>query len=171
MLLFISATNLIFAGCKGGSIKNHQLRGLNFFSRLFGENHSVPGIQCTYNIFHFSTNTSFCWPRHFNSYCVYIGIKVKLNEDCIVTGRLGRACETHQNQMQVRLLCGSTQLFCWVSFHSTQPTCARCYGTFFCKRCCGTQHLTTDDGVLKKAAFVKDIQITDPIGFIKEVPA
>jgi predicted nucleic acid-binding protein len=31
--------------------------------------------------------------------------------------------------------------------------------------------LTTDDGVLKKAAFVKDIQITDPIGFIKEVPA
>ena len=31
--------------------------------------------------------------------------------------------------------------------------------------------LTTDDGVLKKAAFVKNIQITDPIGFIKEVPA
>jgi len=30
--------------------------------------------------------------------------------------------------------------------------------------------LTTDDGVLKKAHFIKDIQITDPIGFIKEVP-
>lgn len=29
--------------------------------------------------------------------------------------------------------------------------------------------LTTDDGVLKKATFIQDIQITDPIGFIKEV--
>jgi hypothetical protein len=28
--------------------------------------------------------------------------------------------------------------------------------------------LTTDDGVLKKAALVRDIKITDPIGFIKE---
>jgi len=31
--------------------------------------------------------------------------------------------------------------------------------------------LTTDDGVLKKASIVKDIKITDPIGFIKEVSA
>ncbi|MCK5131048.1 MAG: PIN domain-containing protein [Candidatus Sabulitectum sp.] len=30
--------------------------------------------------------------------------------------------------------------------------------------------LTTDDGILKKAMFIKDIQVTDPIGFIKEVP-
>jgi len=29
--------------------------------------------------------------------------------------------------------------------------------------------LTTDDGVLKKAASIHDIKITDPIGFIKEV--
>lgn len=29
--------------------------------------------------------------------------------------------------------------------------------------------LTTDDGVIKKAGYVQDIQITDPIGFIKEV--
>lgn len=29
--------------------------------------------------------------------------------------------------------------------------------------------LTTDDGVLKEATFIQDIQITDPIGFIKEV--
>ncbi len=29
--------------------------------------------------------------------------------------------------------------------------------------------LTTDDAILKKAAFVKNIKITDPIGFIKEV--
>lgn len=29
--------------------------------------------------------------------------------------------------------------------------------------------LTTDDGILKKAMFIKDIQVTDPIGFIKEV--
>ena len=29
--------------------------------------------------------------------------------------------------------------------------------------------LTTDDGVLKKSNLVTDIQITDPIGFIKEV--
>ncbi|NOZ48422.1 MAG: type II toxin-antitoxin system VapC family toxin [Chloroflexi bacterium] len=29
--------------------------------------------------------------------------------------------------------------------------------------------LTTDDGILKKASTVKDIKITDPIGFIKEV--
>lgn len=31
--------------------------------------------------------------------------------------------------------------------------------------------LTTDDGVLKKTSIVKDIKITDPIGFIKEVSA
>ena len=31
--------------------------------------------------------------------------------------------------------------------------------------------LTTDDGVLKKARIIKDIEITDPIGFIKEVSA
>jgi hypothetical protein len=37
----------------------------------------------------------------------------------IVTGRLGRACETQQNQVQVRLLCGSTQLF--VGFRFTLP--------------------------------------------------
>lgn len=29
--------------------------------------------------------------------------------------------------------------------------------------------LTTDDGILKKAALVTDLQIRDPIGFIKEV--
>ena len=29
--------------------------------------------------------------------------------------------------------------------------------------------LTTDDGVLKKAASIHNIKITDPIGFIKEV--
>ncbi|MFQ5642036.1 MAG: PIN domain protein, partial [bacterium] len=29
--------------------------------------------------------------------------------------------------------------------------------------------LTTDDGILKKATLVKNIKITDPIGFIKEV--
>jgi hypothetical protein len=29
--------------------------------------------------------------------------------------------------------------------------------------------LTTDEGVLKKAAFIQDLQITDPIGFVKEV--
>ena len=29
--------------------------------------------------------------------------------------------------------------------------------------------LSTDDGILKKASLVQDIQITDPIGFIKEV--
>jgi len=29
--------------------------------------------------------------------------------------------------------------------------------------------LTTDDGILKKAASVAHIQVTDPIGFIKEV--
>ena len=29
--------------------------------------------------------------------------------------------------------------------------------------------LTTDDGVLKKSELVQNIQITDPIGFIKEV--
>ncbi|WP_198942643.1 PIN domain-containing protein [Methyloprofundus sedimenti] len=29
--------------------------------------------------------------------------------------------------------------------------------------------LTTDDGVLKKAMYFKNIQIIDPIGFIKEV--
>jgi len=29
--------------------------------------------------------------------------------------------------------------------------------------------LTTDDGVLKKAILIQDIQITGPIGFIKEV--
>ena len=28
--------------------------------------------------------------------------------------------------------------------------------------------LTTDDGILNKAAFINDIKITDPIGFIKE---
>ncbi len=31
--------------------------------------------------------------------------------------------------------------------------------------------LTTDDGILKKAALVLDIQINDPIGFIKEALA
>jgi predicted nucleic acid-binding protein len=31
--------------------------------------------------------------------------------------------------------------------------------------------LTTDDGVLKKTSIVKDVKITDPIGFIKEVSA
>jgi predicted nucleic acid-binding protein len=30
--------------------------------------------------------------------------------------------------------------------------------------------LTTDDVILKKAAFIHNIKITDPIGFIKEVP-
>ena len=29
--------------------------------------------------------------------------------------------------------------------------------------------LTTDDGVLKKAKLIKNVKITDPIGFIKEV--
>ena len=29
--------------------------------------------------------------------------------------------------------------------------------------------LTTDDGILKKAALVQGINVTDPIGFIKEV--
>ncbi len=29
--------------------------------------------------------------------------------------------------------------------------------------------LTTDDGILKKATFIQNIRITDPIGFIKEV--
>ena len=29
--------------------------------------------------------------------------------------------------------------------------------------------LTTDDGVIKKATLIKNIQIVDPIGFIKEV--
>ena len=29
--------------------------------------------------------------------------------------------------------------------------------------------LTTDDGILKRAALVKEIKIIDPIGFIKEV--
>ena len=29
--------------------------------------------------------------------------------------------------------------------------------------------LTTDDGVIKKAKYIKNIQIVDPIGFIKEV--
>jgi len=29
--------------------------------------------------------------------------------------------------------------------------------------------LTTDDGVIKKATYIKNIQIIDPIGFIKEV--
>jgi predicted nucleic acid-binding protein len=29
--------------------------------------------------------------------------------------------------------------------------------------------LTTDDGIIKKAKYVKNIQIVDPIGFIKEV--
>ena len=29
--------------------------------------------------------------------------------------------------------------------------------------------LTTDDGVLKKAALVEGVRIADPIGFIKEV--
>jgi predicted nucleic acid-binding protein len=29
--------------------------------------------------------------------------------------------------------------------------------------------LTTDDGVLKKAALIQGIKVTDPIGFIKEV--
>ena len=33
-----------------------------------------------------------------------------------------------------------------------------------------TDHfLTTDDGVIKKAKHIKNIQIVDPIGFIKEV--
>lgn len=31
--------------------------------------------------------------------------------------------------------------------------------------------LTTDDGVLKKAALIQGIKVTDPIGFIKEVLA
>ncbi len=31
--------------------------------------------------------------------------------------------------------------------------------------------LTTDDGILNKASAVKDIKVTDPIGFIKEVLA
>jgi len=31
--------------------------------------------------------------------------------------------------------------------------------------------LTTDDGILKKAALVQGVRITDPIGFIKEVDA
>ena len=31
--------------------------------------------------------------------------------------------------------------------------------------------LTTDDGILKKAIQVQDIIVTDPIGFIKEVPS
>lgn len=30
--------------------------------------------------------------------------------------------------------------------------------------------LTTDDGILNKAALIQDIQITDSICFIKEVP-
>ena len=29
--------------------------------------------------------------------------------------------------------------------------------------------LTTDDGVLKKAKLIKNVKVTDPIGFIKEV--
>ncbi|MEE9354732.1 MAG: hypothetical protein V3U75_04005 [Methylococcaceae bacterium] len=29
--------------------------------------------------------------------------------------------------------------------------------------------LTTDDGIIKKALHIQDIQIVDPIGFIKEV--
>ena len=29
--------------------------------------------------------------------------------------------------------------------------------------------LTTDDGILKKAALIQDIRVTDPIGYIKEV--
>jgi len=29
--------------------------------------------------------------------------------------------------------------------------------------------LTTDDGIIKKAKHIKNIQIVDPIGFIKEV--
>lgn len=29
--------------------------------------------------------------------------------------------------------------------------------------------LTTDDGIIKKAKYIKNIQIVDPIGFIKEV--
>ncbi len=34
----------------------------------------------------------------------------------------------------------------------------------------GTDYfLTTDDGVLKKAALIQDIRVTDPIGFIKEI--
>jgi len=31
--------------------------------------------------------------------------------------------------------------------------------------------LTTDDGILKKAALVQGVRITDPIGFIKEMDA
>jgi hypothetical protein len=31
--------------------------------------------------------------------------------------------------------------------------------------------LTTDDGILRMAALIQDIKITDPIGFIKEVTA
>ena len=39
---------------------------------------------------------------------------------------------------------------------------------------CATQarvdyFLTTDDGILKKAGLIKNLRITDPIGFIKEV--
>ncbi|MCF8038009.1 MAG: PIN domain-containing protein [Desulfohalobiaceae bacterium] len=29
--------------------------------------------------------------------------------------------------------------------------------------------LTTDDGILKKAILIRDLHVTDPIGFIKEV--
>jgi len=29
--------------------------------------------------------------------------------------------------------------------------------------------LTTDDGILRKAAMVQTIRLTDPIGFVKEV--
>ncbi len=29
--------------------------------------------------------------------------------------------------------------------------------------------LTTDDGILKKATIIQGVQVTDPIGFIKEV--
>lgn len=29
--------------------------------------------------------------------------------------------------------------------------------------------LTTDDGILKRAALIPGIRVTDPIGFIKEV--
>jgi len=29
--------------------------------------------------------------------------------------------------------------------------------------------LTTDDGVIKKATLIQNIQIVDPVGFIKEV--
>jgi len=29
--------------------------------------------------------------------------------------------------------------------------------------------LTTDDGILKKALLIRDVHVTDPIGFIKEV--